>query len=393
MSEPSVVILDGVRTAIGAFGGSLAQVPARTLGAIVLREAMVRSRVAAEEVDEVVLGCVGQVGEDAYVSRAAAIDAGLPVRSTAYTVNRLCGSGLQALLTAALSLRAGETSVVAAGGVENMSRLPYYVRNRWGRRLGDWTLEDGVQRMLADPFAGYPMGETAEIVAERFGISRQAQDAIAWESHRRAREAIAQGRFESQIVPVPVSKGKATQTFCRDEHPRETSLEQLAALPPVFRPGGTVTAGNASGINDGAAALILTTEVHAARRGWEPRARLVSSAVVGLDPAIMGYGPTEAIALALQRAGLSPEALDRVELNEAFAAQVAAVMRDTRLDWARTNVNGGAIALGHPVGATGAILTVKLLYELERVRGRFGLVALCIGGGQGIAAVFENLRR
>jgi acetyl-CoA C-acetyltransferase len=388
-----IVIVDGVRTAIGTFGGSLVDTPPRVLGAAVIREALARSRVPAEDVDEVVMGCVGQIGEDAYISRAAAIGAGLPVGSTAHTVNRLCGSGLQAIVTATQWLKLEDARMVVAGGVENMSRLPYYVRNRWGRRLGDGTLEDGVLAMLADPFERYQMGVTAEHVAERFHISREEQDRIAYDSQVRARRAIDEGRFASQIVPIPVTRGRETVSFTVDEHPRDTSPEKLAQLPPVFKPGGTVTAGNSSGINDGAAAVVLTTAAEAERRGLKPRARVVSYAVTGLEPAIMGYGPTEAIAKALHRAGLTVEDLDRVELNEAFAAQVAAVMRDAHLDWERTNVNGGAIALGHPVGATGAILTVKLLYELERIRGRYGMVTMCIGGGQGIAAIFENLRR
>jgi len=393
MSFPEVVILDGVRTAIGTFGGALVDTPPRDLGAAVIREALTRSRVDPTAVDEVVFGCVGQIGEDAYISRTAAVGAGIPVTATAHTVNRLCASGLQALLTATQWLRLEDASVVVAGGVENMSRHPYYVRNRWGRRLQDGVLEDGLLAILADPFERYQMGMTAENVAERFHISRDEQDRIAYDSQIRARRAIDEGRFLSQIVPIRVSRGHSEVLFTVDEHPRSTSLEKLQQLPPVFKSGGTVTAGNSSGINDGAAALVLTTAHEAERHQWEPRARIVSYAVTGIDPAIMGYAPKDAMQKALTRAQLSWTDIDLIELNEAFAAQVAAVVRDTPLDWERTNVNGGAVALGHPVGATGAILTVKLLYELERIRGRYGMVSLCIGGGQGMALIVENYRQ
>lgn len=388
-----VLIVSGVRTAIGSFGGSLAEVPSRTLGSHVVREAIDRSGLVPSDVDEVVMGCVGQVGEDAYIGRTVALDAGLPVACTAHAVNRLCGSGLQAVITATQILRSGDARVVVAGGVENMSRMPYYVRNRWGRRLGDGVLEDGVLAMLADPFERYQMGCTAEVVAERFGITREQQDRIAYSSQVRARRAIDEGRFATQIVPISVQRPKGVLSFTVDEHPRDTSMEKLSALPPVFKADGTVTAGNSSGINDGAAALVLTTAGEAKARGLTPWARVVSYAVAGVDPSIMGYGPVLAIAKALDKARLCVEDIDLVELNEAFAAQVAAVVRDAHLDWDRTNVNGGAIALGHPIGATGAILTVKLLYELARTKRRYGMVALCIGGGQGIAAIFENLKQ
>lgn len=394
MSGHDVVIVDGVRSAVGTFGGSLKDVPAGDLGALVVREAVRRSDVDPEAVDEVILGCVGQVSADAYIARVAAVKAGIPVRSTAQTVNRLCGSGLQALVTASQWLRLDDAQVVVAGGTENMSRMPYYVWNRWGRRLGNSELEDGVLSAVSDPFQHYAMGVTAERVAEKYGVSRQEQDALAWDSQHRARAAIAAGWFTTQIVPVdmPGAKGRP-DSFRVDEHPRETTAEKLAALKPAFEEGGTVTAGNASGINDGAAAVVMTTAAYAAKQGLQPRARMVGYGLSGIDPEIMGYAPVEAIRRALARAGLSLSDMELVELNEAFAAQAAAVVRDAGLDWDRTNVNGGAIALGHPVGATGAILTVKLLYELERRGQRYGLVTMCIGGGQGIAAIFENLRR
>jgi acetyl-CoA C-acetyltransferase len=391
--KDDVVILSAVRTAIGTFGGSLTTVPAHELGAVVIQEAVRRARVEPETIDEVVMGAVGQVSGDAFLARRAALRAGLPVASTAQTINRLCGSGLQAVITGAQWLQLEDADVVVAGGAENMSRLPYYVWNRWGRRLGHGTLEDGVLSAVTDPFGDYPMGMTAEIVAERYHVSREAQDQMAWDSQQRARAAIAAGRFQEQIVPVPVTQRGETTAFVTDEHPRETSWDQLARLKPVFKEGGTVTAGNSSGINDGAAAVVLMRARDASRRALTPVGRLVSWAVAGIEPEVMGYAPVRAIARALHKAGLRVEDLDLVELNEAFAAQAVAVVRDAGLDWQRTNVNGGAIALGHPLGATGAILTVKLLAELRRRGGRYGLVALCIGGGQGIAAVFENTQR
>ncbi len=387
-----VVIVDGVRTAIGTFGGSLTNVPASELGAHVIREALNRSQVEAHVVDEVVLGCVGQVSGDAFIARLSALGAGLPTGSTAQTVNRLCGSGLQAIATAAQWLKLEDADVVVAGGAENMSRLPYYVWNRWGKRLGHGELEDGVLSTVTDPFGHYPMGVTAEAVAGRYGVSREDQDQMAWESQQRARAAIDNGIFRDQILPIEVSEGRRTETFAVDEHPRETSPGQLARLRPAFKEGGSVTAGNSSGINDGAAAVVMMREGDANRRGLKPRGRLISWAVAGMEPELMGYTPVCAIKKALKKADLSVADMDLVELNEAFAAQAVAVIRDADLDWSKTNVNGGAIALGHPIGATGAILAVKILYELERRHARYGLVSLCIGGGQGIAAVFENYR-
>ncbi len=388
-----VVIVDGARLAIGSFGGRLKSTPAHEMGGIVVQETLKRSQVAPESVDEVIMGCVGQVSGDAYIGRRIALHAGLPVTSTAQTVNRLCGSGLQAIISGAQWLKAGDASVIVAGGAENMSRLPYYVWNRWGRRLGNGELEDGVLSTVTDPFGHYAMGVTAEIVAQRFHVSREDQDRLAWDSQQRAYQAINSGRFTDQIVPISVSEGRRQEIFQVDEHPRDSTLEQLSQLRPVFRKDGTVTAGNSSGINDGAAAVLMMTAAESSRRQLEPRARLVSYAVAGVEPEIMGYAPVDAIAKVLRRADLTIDQMDLVELNEAFAAQTVAVVRDAHLNWERTNVNGGAIALGHPLGATGTILTVKLLYELEARGMRYGLVTMCIGGGQGIAAIFENLRR
>lgn len=388
-----VVIVDGVRTAIGTFGGSLTGIPAHELGAHVIREALKRSQVEPDTVDEVVIGCVGQVSGDAFIARRAALSAGIPTGSTAQTVNRLCGSGLQAIITGTQWLQLEDADRVVVGGTENMSRLPYYVWNRWGKRLGHGELEDGVLAAVTDPFGEYPMGMTAEAVATRYQVSREDQDKMALDSQQRAKAAVDDGRFRDEILAIEVPDGRRTKVFDTDEHLRETSLDQLARLRPAFSEGGTVTAGNSSGINDGAGALVMMREQSASRAGLTPRGRMVSWAVSGMDPEYMGYTPVYAIRKALRKANLSVADMDLVELNEAFAAQAVAVVRDADLDWSKTNVNGGAIALGHPIGATGAILTIKILYELERRHARYGLVSMCIGGGQGIAAVFENYRR
>lgn len=388
----NIVLVDGVRLAIGTFGGSLKETPAHEMGGAVVREALQRARVPAEDVNEVIMGCVGQVSGDAFIARRIALQAGLPVASTAQTVNRLCGSGLQSIITGAQWLKAGDAEVIVAGGAENMSRLPYYVWNRWGRRLGDGVLEDGVLTAVTDPFGHYAMGVTAEIVAERFHVSREEQDQMAWDSQQRAHQAIQDGVFVDQILPLPVKDGRKERVFAVDEHVRDTSPEQLAKLRPAFKEGGTVTAGNASGINDGAAAFVMMTEREAERRGLQPRLRLVSYGFAGVTPEIMGYAPVGAIAEALRKAQMTIDQIDLVELNEAFAAQSVAVVRDAHLDWARTNIHGGAIALGHPIGATGAILTVKVMHALEARGERYGLVTMCIGGGQGIAAIVESLK-
>ena len=385
-----VVLVSGVRTAIGRFGGSLKDVEAHELGAACIREALARAGVEPGDVDEVVMGQVGQVGPDAYNARRCALAAGVPASSTALTVNRLCSSGLQAIVTGAQELLTGQADVVVAGGDESMSRQPfldYGARDGW--RLGPRELLDGTLSLVTDPFGRYPMGYTAELVAERYGVSRAEQDAFAATSQERAAAAIEAGHFEREIVPVPAPR--AAEPFARDEHPRPgTTAEALAKLKPAFKEGGSVTSGNSSGINDGAAAVVLLHESEAKRRGLTPRLRLASWAVSGIEPEVMGYGPALAIPKALARAGLTLADIDLVELNEAFAAQAVAVARDVGLDPDRANVSGGAIALGHPVGATGAILTVKLMHALERLDLRRGIVTMCIGGGQGMAVVFER---
>lgn len=388
-----IVILGGARTAIGKYGGSFKDTPAYQLGAIAIREALQRTGVAAEQVDEVIMGQVGQVGPDAFNARRCALEAGLPATSTAMNVNRLCGSGLQAIWSGALEIMAGTAGVVVAGGDENMTMQPFLDYDaRKGYALSNRTLVDGTLSLVTDPFGCYPMGATAENVAERYRVSRQEQDEFALSSQQRAAEAIATCRFREQIVPVVVKERKETRTVEKDEHVRpETTLESLGRLKPAFRDGGSVTAGNSSGINDAAAAVVMTSAQRAQAEGWTPRLRLVQVAVAGVEPEVMGYAPTFAIKKVLDQAGMSPQDIALLELNEAFAAQAVPVVRDTGFDRERVNVNGGAIALGHPVGATGAILTIKLLYELQRRGAEYGVVSMCIGGGQAIAAIMQNL--
>jgi acetyl-CoA C-acetyltransferase len=379
-----------VRTAIGRFGGALKDVDAYELGGACIREAVVRAGLQPDDVDEVVMGQVGQVGPDAYNARRCAVAAGIPTTATAMNVNRLCSSGLQAIVTAAQELLTGQAVVAAAGGDESMSRQPFLdYHAREGYRLGPRELLDGTLSLVTDPFGGYPMGHTGELVAERYEVSREEQDAFAARSQERALAAIQAGHFDAEIVPVTPPRAEAP--FARDEHPRPgTTVDVLAKLRPVFKDDGSVTAGNAAGINDGAAACVLMRESEAERRGVEPRLRLRSWAVSGIDPEVMGYAPAFAIPKALERAGLSLADIDLVELNEAFASQAVAVARDVGLDPGTLNVSGGAIALGHPIGATGAILTVKLMHALERLGKKRGIVTMCIGGGQGLAAVFER---
>ena len=387
-----VVIVSGVRTAIGRFQGSLADVPASDLGAHVIREAVARAGIDPEAVDQVVMGIVGQVAEDAYLSRHAAVKAGLPIETPAMNVNRICGSGLEAINTAARFIQTGDAEVVVAGGAENMTRMPFYLRKaRSGYRLGHDSIEDGIIHLLSDPFKGYHMGITAENLAERYEVSRQAQDEFAAESQRRALAAIEAGRFKDQIAPLTVRVGREERVFDTDEHPRAANAEALAKLRPAFKEGGVVTAGNASGINDGASALVVMSAAKAKELGAKPRLRVVARAEAGVDPAIMGSGPIPAIRKVLAKANMTLDQVDCIELNEAFASVSCACVSTLSLDPAKTNPNGGAIALGHPLGATGAILTVKLMHELERTGGRFGVVSLCIGGGQGIATIFERL--
>ena len=395
MSPPAsngdpVVIVGAARTAVGRFGGSLKDVEAHELGVVAIREALARAGVEPGEVEEVVMGQVGQVGPDAFNARRCAIGAGIPPRATAMNVNRLCSSGLQAIVTGAQEILTGQAGVVVAGGDESMSRQPFLDYSaRDGYRLGSRELVDGTLSLVTDPFGRYPMGVTAERVAERYGVSREEQDGFAARSQVRAAAAIAAGHFDAEIAPL--LPPRAAEPFARDEHPRPgTTPETLAKLKPVFQENGTVTAGNSAGINDGAGAVVLMRESEARRRGLAPRLALRSWAVSGIEPEVMGYAPALAIPKALELAGLGLDEVDLVELNEAFAAQAVAVVRDVGLDEEKVNVSGGAIALGHPVGATGAILTVKLMHALERLGARTGVVTMCIGGGQGMAAVFER---
>jgi acetyl-CoA C-acetyltransferase len=391
-----VFFLAAARTAIGTFGGALKDVPPAELGALVAREAIARAGIDAAKIGHVVFGQVIHTEpRDAYVARVAAVNAGVPLETPAMTVNRLCGSGLQAVLSAAQTIMLGDAQLALGGGVEVMSRAPFLAPNlRWGKKLGDAVLVDMLNGALTDPFGHGLMGVTAENVARRFHIDRASQDSLALASQQRAAAAIADGRFVEQIVPVAIKlRGKAG-VFAVDEHVRaETTLADLEKLPPIFqKEQGTVTAGNASGINDGAAALVLAGEAALAGSRQAPLARLVAYAHAGVDPAYMGMGPVPATRLALERANLSVRDLDVVEANEAFAAQACAVARELDLDPAKVNPNGSGISLGHPIGATGAIILTKLIYELRRTRGRYGLATMCIGGGQGIAAIIENLR-
>ena len=387
-----IVIVSGARTAIGTLGGALSETPASDLGAHAISEAVKRAGLQPEQIDQVILGCVGQVAEDGYIARHASIKAGMPIGTPAYTVNRICGSGLEAINTAARWIQTGDAEIVVAGGAENMSMMPYYIRKaRFGYKYGDGTLEDGTQDLVTDPFENYPMGITAENLASQFEVSRDLQDEYALRSQERARAAIDAGYFKEQIAPIEVKKGRDTVVFDTDEHPRSTSMEVLGKLRPAFKPDGSVTAGNSSGINDGAAAVVLMTASKAHELGIKPRMRLVARAESGVDWKIMGSGPIPAIQNVMKKSGLSVQDMDVVELNEAFAAVAAACSVALDLPQDKTNPNGGAVALGHPVGATGTILAVKTMYELERTGGRYGLVSLCIGGGQGIATIFERV--
>ncbi|MGQ3675238.1 acetyl-CoA C-acyltransferase family protein [Xanthobacter sp. TB0139] len=394
MSSKEVFIVSGARTPIGDFGGALKDVPPTALGAHVARAAISRAGIEAAEIGHTVFGHVIHTEpRDMYVSRVAAMEAGVPKETPAFTVNRLCGSGLQAIVNAAQIIKLGDADVTLAGGCESMSRGGYLTPSaRWGQRMGDAAMLDMMVGVLTDPFGHGHMGVTAENVAEHYDISRDDQDALAMESHRRAAHAIDAGHFKSQIAPVEISTRKGTVIVDTDEHVRRNvSIEDLAKLRAIFKKCGSVTAGNASGINDGAAAVIMASDAVVQAKKMEPLGRLVSYGLAGVDPAEMGIGPVPAVKIALKRAGLKLEQLDVIESNEAFAAQACAVSKSLGFDPAKTNPNGGAIALGHPVAATGAILMVKTLYELKRTGGRYGLITMCIGGGQGIAAVVERV--
>ncbi len=395
MIQRSVVILSGVRTAIGDYGGSLKDLPPTDLGARVVREAIARAQVDVADLGQAVIGNVihGEA-KDMYISRVVAVNGGMPHGSGAMTVNRLCGSGLQAIVSASQYILLGDTDAAVGGGVESMSRAAYSnPTQRWGARMGDAKSVDMMVGALTDPFDTVHMGITAENVARQCGISRDQQDAFAVESHRRATAAIAAGHFKSQILPIELKSKKGPVMFDTDEHVRgDATADGMAKLKPAFvKENGSVTAGNASGINDGAAAVVLMEAAVAAKKGLKPMARLVSYGHAGIDPKIMGLGPVSAVKNALAKAGLKISDIDVIESNEAFAAQALGVNKELGLDPAKVNPNGGAVALGHPIGATGAILTVKCMYELHRTHKRYGLVTMCIGGGQGIAAVLERL--
>jgi acetyl-CoA C-acetyltransferase len=391
--QREVVVVGAVRTAIGRYGGSLKDSPPADLAAAVTREAVARAGVAPNDVGHVVFGNVIHTeARDMYLSRAAAVNGGLPVETPAFTLNRLCGSGLQAVVSAAQTIMLGDADVAVAGGAESMSRSAYWVTDlRWGKRMGDGKYVDAMVGALSDPFEACHMGVTAENVAEKWGVSREDQDEFAVESHRRAAQARDNGWFKEQILPIDVKVKGGTAPFDTDEHIRaEATVEAMARLKPAFAKDGSVTAGNAAGVNDAAAAVVLMERRQAEERGLNPMGRLVAYSHAGVEPRYMGIGPVPAIRKVLDRAGVKVDDIDVIELNEAFAAQALAVMRDLDLPPDKTNPVGSGISLGHPIGATGCILTVKALYELQRTGGRLALVSMCIGGGQGIAAIFER---
>lgn len=393
-SGREIVVLSGVRTAIGDYGGALKDLAPTDLAARVVKEAVSRANVDANEVGHVVFGNVIHTEpKDMYLSRVAAINGGLPKESAAMTLNRLCGSGLQAIVSAAQFILLGDTDAAVAGGAESMSRGGYLMPSaRWGARMGEAKITDMMVGALTDPFDTVHMGITAENIAAKWGISRQMQDELAVESNRRAINAIEKGHFKSQILPIEMKSKKGVTVFDTDEHPRaDATMEGLGKLRAVFQQDGSVTAGNASSINDGAAAVVLMERKAAEKKGLKPLARLVAYAHAGVDPKFMGIGPVPAVQKVMERAKLKVGDFDVIESNEAFAAQACAVAKDLQFDMKKVNPNGGAIALGHPIGATGCVLSIKAIYELHRTGGRYALVTMCIGGGQGIAAVYERL--
>ena len=389
-----VVVVSGARTAIGDYGMSLKDMPATRLGTIAIKEAIARAKVDPASIGHVVMGSVihGEA-RDMYLSRVAAVDAGVPVGAPCLTVNRLCGSGLQAIVSAAQHIMLGDTDTVVAGGAESMSRAAYFLPSgRWGQRMGDAAAVDAMTAALHDPFGHGHMGVTAENIAAKYGFTREQQDEFSIQSHQKAAKAMERGFFDSQITPIEIKSRKGVEQFRTDEHVRkDANMADLSRLKTVFKKDGTVTAGNASGINDAGAAVVLTSAENAQKKNLKPMARLVAYAHAGVEPQVMGLGPIPAVKRVFEKSGLKPADMDVVESNEAFAVQAMAVTKDLGLDPAKVNPNGGAVALGHPIGATGCILTIKALYELERTKKRYALVTMCIGGGQGIAAIFERI--
>ena len=390
--KENIVIVSGARTAIGSFGGSLKDLEATDLGGIAIKEALKRAHVAPEDVNEVVMGCVGQAAENAFMARVSSIKAGIPYEATALTVNRLCSSGLQAIVTAAMEIDNGFCEIAVAGGGESMNNIPYYLRKaRSGYRMGHAELEDGLVTALSDPITRDHMGITAENIAERYHITREEQDVYALMSQQRAVKARDEGKFKEEIVPVEVKiNKKETKIFDMDEHIRDnTTLDKLSSLRPAFKNNGTVTAGNASGINDCGAAVVLMKEEEAKQRGRKPIVKIVDASAAGVDPAYMGMGPVPAVRKLLKKTGLSVEDIGLFELNEAFASQTLACIHELGLDIEKVNVNGSGISMGHPIGATGCIITIKLMNEMVRRHVKYGIATLCIGGGQGLAVLFE----
>jgi len=389
-----IYIVSGVRTAVGDFGGSLKSFLPAELGTIVVTEALSRAGVAPTDVQHVIVGQVMPTSaRDEMLSRVMALNAGIPAEVPALTLNRLCGSGVESIVSAVRLMKLGEASITVAGGAESMSNVPYHDHGvRWGRKMGANTQEDALTIGLSDAIGGFHMGMTAENVAERHQVTRADMDALSVVSHQRAAHAIAEGRFKEQIVPVEVKTRKGAVLFDTDEHVKgDTTVEVLGGMRPAFKKDGAVTAGNASGINDGAAAVVLATAAEVQKRGLQPIARVVAWGHAGVEPAYMGEGPIKAVPIALERAGLTLDDIDVIESNEAFAAQACAVAKALGFDPEKVNPNGSGVSIGHPVGATGTILTVKCMYELKRIGGRYGLITMCIGGGQGIALVIENV--
>ena len=392
MTSAPVYILSGARTAIGSFGGSLKDVPVTTLGKTVIAEAIKRAGLTPDKVQHVVVGnVIPNEPRDAYLARVCAVEAGVPIEAPAMTLNRLCGSGAQAIVSAAQMIALGECDVAIGAGAESMSRAPYMsLGMRWGTKMGDAKVLDVMLAALHDPFENIHMGITAENVAKKYSISREQQDQLAVTSHQRASKAQKAGYFKDQIVPIEIKTRKGVVTFEEDEHIRhDASLEDMAKLRPVFDKEGSVTAGNASGLNDGAGAVVLASQKAVDEQGLKPRAKIIGWGHAGVEPNIMGIGPVKAVPIALERAGLSLDQIDVIESNEAFAAQACGVAQELGFDPEKVNPNGSGISLGHPVGGTGAIITIKCMYELERTGGKYGLITMCIGGGQGIALVIE----